>query len=283
MIKCVGHRGLKRRPADVAEVLLGCPHSRDQARCAAGPADLPAGAVEHLGGAGNRDGALRHARNGPDRQVAPAVERQPLVDLIGDHQKVMLHGHRRQRCQFVAGQHQPGRVMRGVDDDRPGPRGDRGAHSVHVEGETAAARHQWHRHPVRAGHRDHRGVGVEERLQNQHLRARLNQSEHRGRDGLAGPDGDQHLSIRVELLAVAPSALSGDGLTQFGDAQPRRILVDPVGDRLAGRLQHGRRPVLIGETLTEVHRTELSGQGRHLGEDVHREGLQTSDRHSQAA
>ena len=105
---------------------------------------------------------------------------------------------------------------------------------------------------------------------------------HHGRSDVGQCDGD-HLGVRVELLAVAPSALSGDGFTQFGDAQPRGILVDPVGDRLAGGLEHGRRPVLIGETLAEVHCTELSGQGRHLGEDVHREGLQTLDRHSEGA
>lgn len=110
---------------------------------------------------------------------------------------------------------------------------------------------------MRAGHRDVRRVGVEVGLDDDHLGAGFDQTDHRGRDGLGSADGDQHLVLRVELLAVPAVAAGRRSPPQFGDAQPGRVLVDAVGDRLPGRLQHGRRPVLIGETLAQVHRPDL--------------------------
>ena len=82
------HGGLERRAADVGEELLGRAHAGDEIGVAASPADLPAGAVEHLGGAGDRDGAVGHAGKGGQREVARVVEDQMLVDLVGDHQQI---------------------------------------------------------------------------------------------------------------------------------------------------------------------------------------------------
>ena len=83
-----GHRRLKRRATDVAQILLGRAHPGDEFGWAASPSDLPAGAVEHLGGAGDGDRALGHAVEGGQRQVLAVVKHQVLVDLVGDHQKV---------------------------------------------------------------------------------------------------------------------------------------------------------------------------------------------------
>ena len=83
-----GHRRLKRRAADVAQILFGRAHPGDEFGWAASPSDLPAGAVEHLGRAGDGDRALGHAVEPGQRQVLAVVKHQVLVDLVGDNQKV---------------------------------------------------------------------------------------------------------------------------------------------------------------------------------------------------
>ena len=283
VVQRVGDCRLERAAGDVAEVLLGRPNPGHQFGGPAGPADLPPGAVEHLGRAGDGHGALGHARIGGGRQVPAAVEGQVLVDLVGDHQQVGLDRQRGQPAQFLLGEDHPGRVVRGVDDDRPGARRDGGADRVDVEAEPTPVGHQWHGDPPGARHGDRRRVGVEERLDHQHLRTRLDQSDHRRRDRLAGSHGDQHLGIGVELHPVVAAALGGDGPAQPCDARPGRVLVETVGDRPARRLQHRRRSVLVGEALTEVDRAQLGGERRHLREDVDDVGPQTLDRHGTRA
>ncbi|MDH6138036.1 hypothetical protein P3T35_000013 [Kitasatospora sp. GP30] len=55
------------------------------------PADLPAGEGEGLAGGGDGDGALAHAGEGGEGVVG-AGEDQVFVDLVGDHQQVVLDG-----------------------------------------------------------------------------------------------------------------------------------------------------------------------------------------------
>ena len=150
---------------------------------------------------------------------------------------------------------------------------------VDVDGEAAAVWHQRHGAPLAAGHRDDGGVGVVERLDQQHLRAGFDEPEDRRGDGLGGADGDQHLGVRVVLGAEVALALRGDRLAQRRDAEAGRVLVDALGDRVLGDLEHRGRPVLVGEALAEVHRADARGQRRHLGEDRDRIGLQSPHRH----
>lgn len=49
------------------------------------------------------------------------------------------------------------------------------------------------------------------RLDQQHLRARFDQSEHRCGDGLGGSDRDQHLGLGVVVDAEMAPPLGGDG------------------------------------------------------------------------
>ena len=87
--------------------------------------------------------------------------------------------------------------------------------------EAAAVLHQRHGAPLAAGHRDDGGVGVVERLDQQHLRAGFDEPEDRRGDGLGGADGHQHLGVRVVLGAEVALALRGDRLAQRRDAQTR--------------------------------------------------------------
>jgi hypothetical protein len=64
-----------------------------------------------------------------------------------------------------------------------------------------------------------------------------------------------------------PLLVLGDGLTQVGDAEPRRILVLAGADRVDGGVEHLGRPVSVGETLAEVDGSGLGGEGGHARED----------------
>ena len=49
-----------------------------------------------------------------------AVEDEVLVDLVGDHEQVVLDGQRRDGGELVAGEHRAGRVVRAVEQDEAG-------------------------------------------------------------------------------------------------------------------------------------------------------------------
>jgi hypothetical protein len=53
-----------------------------------------------------------------------AVEDQVLVDLVGDHEQVVLDGQGGDGGQFVAGEHRAGGVVRAVEQDEAGAGGD---------------------------------------------------------------------------------------------------------------------------------------------------------------
>ena len=202
-----------------------------------------------------------------------------FVHLVGDDEQVGLDGKGGQRAEFgVTGDHAGG-IVRRVDDQRPGLGADRRPQALDVDGEAVPVLPHGHGTPVASGHGDHRGVRVVERLDEQHLGAGFHQAEHRCRNRLGGADRDEDLGVRVVLRPVAPAALFGDGLAQFGDAQAGRVLVHTVGDSLLRRGEHGRRTVFVGEALAEIHRSYPSRQCRHLGENGHRVGLQAFDRH----
>ena len=205
------------------------------------------------------------------------VEDQMLVDLVGDDQEVGRDRDLGDRRQFGRTQHGAGRIVRRVQHQRPGARCDRTPQRVDVEREAAAVGHQRHHDPLGAGHRHHRRVGVVERLDQDHLGAGLDQTEHGRGDRLGGADGDQHLGRRVVGDVVLPLALSGDRLPQRRNADARRVLVDAVGDGVLGGLEHGRRAVLVGESLAQVHRADARRQRRHLGE--HRGCIRLQSRH----
>jgi len=75
-------------------------------------------------------------------------------------------------------------------------------------------------------------------------------------------------------LAVAGGAVSGHRLAQHTHPLAGRVLVEPVGDRGPGGLEHCRWAVGVGEALAQVHGAVRHGQRRHLGEDGRRERLQ---------
>jgi hypothetical protein len=64
-------------------------------------ADAPAGDAERFGEAGDGDGALGHARQRGEANVALAVEQEVLVNLVRENNKVVLDREAGDGLQFV--------------------------------------------------------------------------------------------------------------------------------------------------------------------------------------
>jgi len=203
-----------------------------------------------------------------------------LVNLVGDHQEIGRHGEFGQCAQLVIGGHHAGRIVWRIEDQRLGLRRHRPPQALDIDREAQAVGPQRNRPSMAAGHRDHRGVRVVERLDQQHLGAGFDEPEHRGRDGLGGTHRHEYLGVRVVLGAVSAPALVGDSLTKRRDAQAWRVLIDSLRDGVLGGCEHRRWTILVGEPLSEVHCPYPGGQRRHLGEDGHRVWLQPAHRHS---
>ncbi len=165
------------------------------------------------------------------------VQDQVLVDLVGHGDHVVLAAQLGEQLQLGARQHGAGRVVRGVEQQQPGPRAERRAQLGLLEAEPPVrAGAQRHRAHDGAGQRDRRGVGVVQRVQDDHLVTGLAQRQHRGGDGLGGPGGHHDLGRRVVGEPVEPLLVRGDGLAQLRRARTGRVLVDAVTDGLRGGL-----------------------------------------------
>ncbi len=118
-------RRLERAAGHVGEELLDRPDRRHRRLRAVHPADLPPGRREGLAGRGDGDGALRHTGQGGDGDVLGAVEDQVLVDLVGDHPRVVLARQRADQLELGAAEDLAGGVVRGVEQHQPGAGGER--------------------------------------------------------------------------------------------------------------------------------------------------------------
>ena len=96
------------------------------------------------------------------------------------------------------------------------------------------------------------------RLEADNLVAHLAQRDQGGGDGLGGARGDQHLAVGVVGEVVVALLVVGHRMAQLGDADAGRVLVAPAADGVHRGLKHLRRPVGVGESLTEV-----DGAGAH--------------------
>ena len=123
------------------------------------PADLPASEPEGFGRRGDGEGALGHAGQGGDGDVSGAVEHQVLVDLVGDHQQVVLDGQTGHPGQFVSIKDLAGWVMRRVEEDHSGRGTDRRDQVLRIEGVVRCV--EGDDPTPTSGQGDRRGVEVE--------------------------------------------------------------------------------------------------------------------------
>ena len=119
-----------------------------------------------------------------------------LVDVVGEDERVVLVARAGDQLELGAVEHLAGRVVRRVEDDGPRARPEGGAQLVGVDAPVRLVQ----RHVARDGAGED-GVGpvvLVERLEDDHLVARVHQRQH-GRDhplGRAAGDGD--LGLRVD-------------------------------------------------------------------------------------
>ncbi len=149
-----------------------------------------------------------------------AVEDQVLVHLVGDDQQIPLDGERGHGRQFVAREDRAGRVVRGVEEDQPGARGDRVAQFVQVQVVRAVAGTQGDGDSGAAREGDGGGVRVVVRLQRDDLVAGLDQGQQRGGDRLGGARRDQDLGVGEALAQVDRAGANGQGRHLGEDRRP---------------------------------------------------------------
>jgi hypothetical protein len=232
-----------------------------QVGCCGDVADLPAGEREGLAGGADAHGALAHALDRHQRQMPAAVEQEVLVDLVADRIDAVFQAEPGNRLKLLHREHLAGRVHRVVDQDRL---------RVFRKGVLERAQVQ---PPVRRGDAEadgnspgplyQRQIAVIERLDEDHLVARLQQSQEGVGQGLGRTRGHHDLRLPVDVEPVEALVGGGDGLTQFGQSQHRRILVRPLHQRIGGHATNVLRPVHIGKALPQIDGAARDGKSRH--------------------
>ena len=208
---------------------------RDQLRRAADVAHAPARHGEGLAHAvdGQRVG-LHALEGGEGRVLMPAVA-QLSVDLVAEHQQLVLAHHLGDGLQILPLHHRAGGVVRVGQNQGLGARGDGPAHVLRLQAEFLLRPGQ-DAHGRAAGEDDAGAVAHVARLGDQHLVARL-QDHPQGRvDGLAGPHRHRHLGGGIVLHAEAPVQVQADLLAQLQQAPVGRVGGLPVEQAVDGRL-----------------------------------------------
>ncbi len=231
------------------------------------PADLPAGHAEGLARAAHRHRALEHPRQRGDWHVLSVVEDQVLVDFIADDREIVRVTQRRHRLQLRPAQDAPGGVLRCVEDDSARAWRDRLAQQRGVQAPIRGQQRHVDRH--RPGHLDVGHVGVEVRLDDDHLVAGVNQAHDRHEERAGGPRRNQRAVCRVYVQVVALPGVRGDGGFQVRGAAAGRVLVVGSRPQRAGvGLDKGVGAVEVRLALAQVDCVVLLGQVVDFCEDV---------------
>ena len=255
----MGHGGLEWRGGDEGGELLGFDDAVEKRGLRNGPAGLPPSAVEGFGGRGNRDRARGHPWQGSDADVFGA-EGEVFVDLVSQHEEVLLRAEFGELGECPTGKDRAGRVVRGIDDDHGGLVRHGRAYRIDVDIPAVAGFLQGDGDAGGVGKRDGSGVGIVVGLKDNDLVAGLHEAQHRGGDGFGSARGDHDVVLRDGVGF-------GDGAEQLRNAAQGSVLVVTAGDVFLGNLQHALRAIAIRKTLSQVHRVILHGKRGHGGED----------------
>src|SRR6202162_1113964 len=231
----------------------------------------PAGDRVRLGQTIDGHGALAHAVQHRDADVLARVNKM-LVDFVRDRERVEFLAEAGDERQLVGAVHLAGRVVRVVDDDRAPPRLERLAQLVAVE--VPVGRNQRHHHRCGAREDAVRAVVFVERLENNHLVARIDQRQNarQHRLGHAAADGD--LRLRVDRHPPEVLGLGRNGLAHHPGAPGGRVLVEIVADGIDGGFFQFAGGGEVGEPLRQVEATVAmrgTAEPRHLPDDRLRE------------
>ncbi len=228
-------------------------------------AHLPAGAVVGLAETGHHERPLAQGRGTQHGFVADAVEHNVLVHLIRQQPDAGIRQQVFQLAKVIRGQHRPGRIVWGVDDQHPRLRGHGGADPRPVR--RKRLRIQRHVYRAGAGQLDRRVIAVVGRVKHDHLFTRPHHRMHCVEDRLGRAAGHGDLGLRIHLYPVHALHLGRDRLAQRRHPGHRRVLVVSVahcpGQGVNQPLRYGE----IRKPLPQIDRIMARGQLRHDGED----------------
>lgn len=266
------HRPLQVGRGGEGEELVRLGEDAGKRRGGAHPPYLPPGEPEDLARRADLHRPLAHARILHQRPVLRAIIDQGLPHLVADRDQVMLGADPRQQRQVIGMRAGPHRVHRIVEHQCTGARRDRRGERLRIDPPARRVEGDEPRDAACALHQ--RQIGVVQRLEQQHLVARADHRQQ-GRRNRLGRAGGHHDLVGAKLQLLVTPVPIRHRAAQLGDADHRRILVRPLLQRVARRIDDRIVAWPVGKALSQVdracrpcaHRHRLEDRGGHVAVD----------------
>src|SRR5882762_6920583 len=234
------------------------------------PAYAPAGDAVGVGHAVDDDGAVAHAVDAGHRDVLRRVVENVLVDFIGDAEGVPADAEIADEFEFLASENFSRGVVRRVEDNRLGVRTEGGGQFPFVERPDGIFVGRWpHFDEARRGAGEYRvgAVIFVEGFEDHDLVAGIDDGHHGGHHGFGGAAADGDFAFGVIGDVLGAGKFFHDGVAQRLGAPGDGVLVDVVGDGLAGGLFYYFGGGEFGKILGEIDCVVLHGQAGHFTDD----------------
>ena len=193
-----------------------------------------------------------------------AVVNNVLVNFIGDGEGVPAHAEVADEFQLLAREYFSRGIVRRVDDDGFGLGAERAREFVAVE--IPVRRLKLHEARRGAGENRVGTVIFVVRLEDHDFVAGIDDSHHRRHHGFGRAAGDGDFAFGIDAHALRALEFPGDGVAQFFRAPGDGVLIDVVGDGLAGGFLHFRGRGKIRESLRHVDRVVFHAPGESFPE-----------------
>ena len=267
------HGDLQRVGGAHGEEVVHFADARRQLRRRDQPAHAPAGHAEGLGSAADGDRALLHSGQRRDRNVPAGVD-EMLVDLVRQADGVVLFAEVGDQLQLFLRVDLAGRVVRRVDDDRPGALCEGSAQLVRIERPVGGP--QGHIAGNGAAQDAVRAIVLIEGLEDDDLVARVEDREHRRDHRFGGATGDCDLPVGIDRAAPGLAVLRRERASQLRRSPGGGVLVEAAGERSLGGFDDLWGRFEVGEALREVDSAvaiQSQVEPRHLPDDGFCEAL----------
>ena len=264
---------LERLEDAIVQIALNLGQCGDHFAISDAEPDPPSWHIVTLGESVKLDADLLCLRNLQETRGAVAVEAQVSIGEVMDHDDVVLLGECHDLFKKLQVHNRGGRIMRKVDDQDPGTRKCLAIdpHQVFEEITLGAQCNSTHLSP-RNDHAIHvNGIG---RRGRQHHIAGTHHGQREMRNSFLRPDGDNRLSLRVQVHIVAALVAAGNRMTEFGDPPRCRVamvlaisdsfdeLIDDMAWGRLIRIPHAK----INDIFASVSGLQLEGLdlGKHV-------------------
>ncbi len=106
-----------------------------------------------------------------------------------------------------------------------------------------------------------------ERFEDNDFVAGIDDGHHGGHHGFGGTAADGDFALGIVGNVLGAGEFFDDGVAERLGAPSDGVLIDVVGDGLAGGFLHFLGGGKIGKTLRKIHGVVLHGQARHFADD----------------